>query len=220
MSELMPKIKAGNSKTTRPQRPAKKTIIQKLEKNDPLMTEFVVDTGFITHSDKVLEEMLIESCVWVDSLGGDWPYCISLLGSQGTGKTLLARAMYRYAKKHHGYFINEKLRGIKQARDIYFKPASEISTCVREGNWDQFEYLRRAWLLVIDDLGSEYDKSGFALSKMVELINSRMGKWTIITSNLELQQISQVLDPRIASRLIREGNKFVGVDTIDYALRK
>ncbi len=37
-----------------------------------------------------------------------------------------------------------------------------------------------------------------------ELLNARLGKWTVITSNLNIGQIAERLDVRISSRLMRK----------------
>ena len=66
-------------------------------------------------------------------------------------------------------------------------------------------------------LGSNYDKSGYILSRQFDLINRRMGKFTVITSNLSIDQMK---DPRIASRLIRDGNKGINCTGQDYAMRQ
>ena len=74
-------------------------------------------------------------------------------------------------------------------------------------------------LLCLDDIGAERDTTGFASEKLNGLLTQRVGRWTILTSNLNLEQIAQI-EPRIASRIVREaGNLFVELDTMDYGLR-
>lgn len=73
--------------------------------------------------------------------------------------------------------------------------------------------------LFIDDIGQVLDKTGFITSKLSSLLAQRVGKWTFLTTNLTVQQISEKLDTRIASRLIRDGSQVVEVDTEDWNLR-
>ena len=64
-----------------------------------------------------------------------------------------------------------------------------------------------------------HSHSTFAIDKLYELLNERLGKWTVLTSNLTLTQF-QEWDQRIASRLIRDGNECVETVTKDFATRQ
>jgi hypothetical protein len=89
--------------------------------------------------------------------------------------------------------------------------------------WDLPEYVAHEWLVLYDDLGAK----GFPTPKgremmndaLLRLANQRLGKWTIWTTNLTLAEIGTRVDGRIASRLIRDGNRFVTIEAGDYALR-
>lgn len=74
--------------------------------------------------------------------------------------------------------------------------------------------------LGIDDMGAEYDPSGFIKSGLDRLLNSRRGKWTVITSNLTKKEIGEKLDTRILSRLFREGGVVVESNLTDYEIRR
>lgn len=75
-------------------------------------------------------------------------------------------------------------------------------------------------LLVVDDIGAERDTTGFAAEKLNTLLGARVGKWTVITSNLYLEQLGGI-DPRISDRIIREpGNQYIELTTTSYAVRK
>lgn len=75
-------------------------------------------------------------------------------------------------------------------------------------------------LLVLDDVGAERDSTGFVSDKLSMLLGMRVGKWTVITSNLDLAGLSKI-DDRIASRIVREpGNSFIEMTTEDYGLRR
>ena len=162
--------------------------------------------------------MLEAGCKFVSEMP-ERGYMLSFLGKAGTGKTMLARAILDHAKRYHGYFINENLCGITQRREIYFRTAKKIADMVYDRDREGLEDLAKAWLLVIDDLGTGFDKSGYALSEIENLIDRRLGKYTVITSNMDLSGVANNLDPRIASRLVRDNNIVVGCDTADYAMR-
>ena len=81
------------------------------------------------------------------------------------------------------------------------------------------EYLAGDYLIVLDDLGSARERWGRVADALFRLANARLGRWTIWTSNLTHREISDSIDARLASRLIRDGNKGVRITAPDYALR-
>jgi DNA replication protein DnaC len=52
----------------------------------------------------------------------------------------------------------------------------------------------------------------------MQIFEGRRSRPTIVTSNLTLKGLADI-DARLASRLLRHGNKVIACDTIDYALR-
>lgn len=121
-----------------------------------------------------------------------------LWGGTGTGKTYLAAAILR-----------EYVKGAR--RTAYFRTVADLirdirATFDRDGGGDtEAELLDRYagyGLLVFDDLGAE-NSTDFSTSTVLNLIDRRGngGKATVITSNMTLSEISDRLDPRIASRL-------------------
>ncbi len=89
---------------------------------------------------------------------------------------------------------------------------------LRNGEHDLIEAMAEDPMCVVDDIGAE-DPTGFSKSKLDDLCNRRLGKWTVFTANLTLEQIADHLDQRIASRMVRDGNITVEVDTLDFSLR-
>ena len=78
----------------------------------------------------------------------------------------------------------------------------------------------RRWpFLVIDEVTPDNDKWGPAANALINLLSARTGRWTLLTSNLGIAEMEH-LDPRISSRLIRDGSKVVIVDTQDYSTRR
>lgn len=78
----------------------------------------------------------------------------------------------------------------------------------------------RTWpVLFLDDIGAERDSTGYAAEQLNMILGCRVGRWTIITSNLMLDQLAKI-DPRISDRMHREpGNIIVELTTTSYALR-
>lgn len=76
--------------------------------------------------------------------------------------------------------------------------------------------------LLVDDIGAEYTASdraaALSASLLYELLEARLGKWTLITSNLAP---ADMVDVRITSRLYRGYNELVDMrDAKDYCYQR
>jgi DNA replication protein DnaC len=144
------------------------------------------------------------------------PFWLSLLGRSGTGKTHCAHRLWTLRDKLDGWDRTKFTRKfiywpefVEEMRDRV-RDGLGLNNLIDMGNWP---------LLVIDDIGAENDKTGFASEKLNMLLGMRVGKWTVLTSNLNLAGLSKV-DDRISSRIVREpGNLFIELTTQDYGVR-
>lgn len=118
------------------------------------------------------------------------PTGISFLGASGSGKTHLAKAICKEFAR----------RGV----DTMWTECCAIVDEARNGDMERFEFACDAEFLALDDLGTE-TRSEFATQLVNRLIEKRINRWTVVTSNLLLRQIQSQLDVRIASRLQRLG---------------
>ena len=142
-------------------------------------------------------------------------YWLTFLGSCGVGKTHLANGILKYVRDHYAQYLNRY--GIPQFRSNLFSYWPDIADALRGGDYGRLNPLYSADFLAIDDLGAEYE-SDFINSKLQQLLNKRINKWTVITSNLSLHDFS-LKDERIASRLVRGENKVIQIDATDYYLK-
>lgn len=119
-------------------------------------------------------------------------------GNAGTGKTYLSscianRALLRGKTVYYtgAYKLFELMEGIKFGKET---EDSALSTA---------KYIYNADLLIIDDLGTEFITQ-FTGAVFFDIINSRLvsGKSTIISTNLDLQGITQLYSQRISSRIM------------------
>ena len=78
--------------------------------------------------------------------------------------------------------------------------------------------MKRWPVLFLDDIGAERDASGFAAEELNTLLGCRVDQWTLISSNKDADGLKAV-DGRIFSRLIRDKNICVGVNTQDFSER-
>ena len=172
-------------------------------KGAPVSTkELDVFSAFSTFGEAGLIQMRDASAQFLaDYKANRAPRWLSLLGTSGAGKTMLAR------------IIKQQIRG-------EFRKWATVIKWTREGDHRMFEDLaasRRC--VVIDDIGSEYG-TDYSRAKLYEFLGNREGKWTIITANLSLAQIGANLDTRIASRMLRGKSSVVDVSVTDFNLRE
>lgn len=132
---------------------------------------------------------------------GRW---LAILGKSGTGKTHLAREVFSHAKRNFSGWVDPD-RGNYQLRQFLWLDARKLAQRLRDGEWELRDRIAGAFLVVLDDIFATRDPSGFVLDELEAALNSRLGKWTVITSNLLHGQIADQ-DPRIASRLRRNGS--------------
>jgi DNA replication protein DnaC len=153
-----------------------------------------------------------------DMLANCEPRWLSMLGTSGAGKTMLAKSINRVFRKClDGTRLSESPTLVAY-RKGGFKAWVNVSTDLRNQDYEGFHRLRGDWFVVIDDIGSEHS-TDFISGKLYELLNARENKWTVITANLSLDDIEQKIDARIASRMIRHGSTVVDVNVQDFNLR-
>jgi len=190
-------------------------------KTAPICVNFALKSRFETLNDKTLVLMLEEALRYIydaktkGAKKGRW---LTYAGKSGTGKTYLATKIYNYCGRNLkcGFKITGETH---KFLDFYSITSSQLADNFRACGYD--DYANKADMLYIDDLGAEKDTTGYVKGKMCELLSRRVGKWTLITSNLSLESLGESYDNRIASRIIRDENVLVSIkDVQDYALRK
>jgi DNA replication protein DnaC len=150
---------------------------------------------------------------------------LTLIGVCGSGKTMLARQIFRAAEASNpGNMPLWSLgTGVRHERDrrprCVWLTATEFADRMLGGEWDLPEHLAADFLVAIDDVGAARDtKANHIAEALYRLCNVRLGKWTLFTSNLNLSDIAAKIDERVASRLIRDGNVVHRITAGDYAM--
>ncbi|MBR1750290.1 MAG: ATP-binding protein [Ruminococcus sp.] len=117
-----------------------------------------------------------------------------LVGSTGTGKTFLSSCIAS-ALNAKGVMVSfgTAFEQLKRCEDEHFGRASG----------DSMQTMINADLLIIDDLGSEFH-SKFSEAALYNIINSRMNmhKATVVSTNLNSQELKSIYNDRITSRLM------------------
>lgn len=161
-------------------------------------------------------------------LSGKAKHWLSLLGTSGAGKTMLAKWINSVFKQHLDWKIDwpatEKTKSPSQPRGRIIRDRGDfvswakIARLMREGEYRVLDDLCQLSFLVVDDVGAEHGTT-FIDSKLYELCSRRENKWTVFTANLSLADIESRIDARIASRMIRHGSVVVDVTVPDFNLR-
>lgn len=177
---------------------------------------------FNTCGDKQLVRMLEDAVRFCRAIElGKKPYWLSFLGTSGAGKTLLAKGIHRWVQTSR--VLHSRINGysneIEYPDEFVYWP--DLANQLQQGQG-------RAWcsdiakcrqFVVLDDIGAIKDSTGFSTNQLSVLLGQRVGKWTVITANLDMAGISSQIDTRVASRMIRDGSQVVDVKVKDYSLR-
>lgn len=160
-----------------------------------------------------------------DGAAGATPYWLTLSGVTGCGKTMLAEQTFAQARKHnpadrvsvwqsgHGVWSEWNRRPVS-----LWMTVTAFAERVR-ADFNYTERLANDYLVAIDDIGAARDQTTFIAEALYRLLNARLGKWTLLTTNFSLPEIAKTIDERVASRLIRGGNQFHEITAGDYSLR-
>lgn len=162
-----------------------------------------------------------------DIEAGVAPYWLTLTGVPGSGKTMITRQTFEEARKHvaastanhpaqFGIYDERRRRpGVRWIDETKF-----AQLMLDDRQYDLPEHLAHEWLVCFDDLGSKRDAKELLGDALFRLSNQRLGKWTLWSTNLTLDEITARIDARISSRLIRDDNRLVTIKAGDYATRK
>ncbi|MFT3950806.1 MAG: ATP-binding protein [Oscillospiraceae bacterium] len=138
-------------------------------------------------------EWVLEQCRYYAEHFTPQSDSLLMLGGTGLGKTFLSSAIAKRLLE----------RGVRVAFDSVqnFLRDIENSHFGRSDN-NTLELLLSCDLLIIDDLGAEFCTS-FSQSALYNLLNTRIneGKPTIVSTNLNLEELSGIYNERMISRL-------------------
>lgn len=156
------------------------------------------------HSEKKYMECIVEKAKRYCKKDGAIKKNLLFTGPTGTGKTFLSSCI---AKEFldSGHFV-------------LYQTATRISNIIDDAKFrheesEHGEYLsliRNCDLLIIDDLGTEYS-FGYPQSQLFDILETRMisGKRTVISTNMDLNELNQKYSPRLVSRILGNYEIFV-----------
>jgi hypothetical protein len=186
-----------------------------------------------------LDLMLTEAQRFIAEIAaGQEPRWLTLCGKSGNGKTHLAERISDWIRRfgpgmydrHHRSKIDpthqDYLAGYIYAQEG--RVLVKWGVLIEEARARDFHRYQRAckdYYKIIDDLGvNSVDREGkatpFATQTMAEVLDRRLRRWTVITSNFTRKQFADQFDVRISSRLMRGRNVIVESSARDYAIRE
>ena len=131
---------------------------------------------------------------------------LTLLGPSGVGKTHLLKQLFKDLSRQMRIKTSTGWRGAECAHII---PAVDLQDYRAPRDFARYD------LIYVEDIGAGADDragSGAVLrSRVAELLQLRSGRWTMLDANLTVEQVSERLDGRIASRLKRDGSWLVEI---------
>lgn len=140
----------------------------------------------------------------------DERYNLLLMGNPGTGKSHLCATIGR-TLKGHGFTVAFITTGslLSKIKATYNKGAGKSEE-------DIINDVKKFDLFILDDLGSEAKgKDDWSKKTLFEIVNSRIGKPTIYSSNLNDKTLPDAIGERVFSRLYNN-TKFIDMFTDDY----
>jgi chromosomal replication initiation ATPase DnaA len=161
------------------------------------------------------------------------PYALVLLGPSGTGKTTLAKLINRFFQTYMRHKVDTAISPLKPSRGYaerwlcaggFINWGTALREMLDTREWERMGAYRGDFFLVLDDIMSEHEKQReLSASKLYDILTERHDRrWLVVTANYSLNDIETKLEPRIASRLIRDRNVRIEIpaDTPDYATLK
>lgn len=169
---------------------------------------------FKTCGDPVLENMLRHAIVFAQNVRSiKQPHWLSFVGGTGTGKTLLSDIIFESVRNLPHIQSHSTL--VTGAHKIHWP---DFSAKVIRGEGYRLDQIKDANFALIDEMSIGSDKNGYERDLLWRVIYSRVGKFTVINTNMTMEGIEQ-LNARIASRMVRDCSVVVECNTQDFGLR-
>lgn len=138
-------------------------------------------------------------------------------------KNLLLHGTYGTGKSHLSISVTKKL--MEKGHKCLFLSLPKLLTKIRDTYNNEnmtedrlLEFIQRVDLLVLDDLGAE-QQTEWSNTKLFEVMDSRAGKSTIYTTNLNSKELRKQMNERNFSRLM-ENTEIIIMNGPDFRRRE
>ena len=145
------------------------------------------------------------------------PRWITFTGASGNGKTYLAKQLYRFWKAKRMFYTHPGTGATLTKTGMFIDWMKTIES-LRDKEFYWVREIAEADFVVLDEIGAENPPTAYVSAKLFDVLNRRLNKWTVITSNRSVEAWAEI-EVRISSRLVRPPNRVVHSNATDYALR-
>jgi hypothetical protein len=189
-----------------------------------------------------LSRAMLEVQKWLmDIWNNEEPRWLLLCGVSGNGKTHLAERAAAFLRRYGERCYNlqrkeldpmmgnpELIYSYQQERGIFTKWDNGLLKPAKGGEFYPLTRAEKDWYKIIDEIGSEQKERGpdgveiptaFAKGTLSSLMDGRIRKWTLATSNLLRRDFAVVYDVRVADRFARFPNVIHEIQARSFALR-
>ena len=187
---------------------------------DSLMNERLANCSFDNYmpTSPELEQAKRRVQRYATNFSKDNPVNLMLIGNYGTGKSHLAVSAVK------ALLLNGKNCLFISVPKLFTKLRSTYNKNSKDTEAELLEHLEKMDLLVLDDVGAEKSKDedeeySWAKTKMFEIVDSRIGKHTIFTTNFQIEELLKIYGERNFSRMM-ENTHVEKMNGENYRLRE
>lgn len=132
------------------------------------------------------------------------PYWLTILGPSGVGKTLALKQAFKMLARNEHLWEIPTATGSRMPQCAHIIPGEDLTDWRAAKDYGSYD------LIYVEDIGAGagIDRGAGAVttSRIAELLQYRTGRWTLLDANMSRRTIEEKIDPRIASRLKRDGS--------------
>ncbi len=154
-----------------------------------------------------------------DVIADETPYWLTILGPSGVGKTFALKQAYSFLRRNEHLWEVGTQTGSRLPQCAHIIPGEDLNDWQAPKDYGKYD------LIYVEDIGAgagtEKGAGAVTTARVAELLQYRTGRWTLLCANKSMAQVAKDLDPRIASRLLRDGSVLIELpkDVPDYNLR-
>ncbi len=132
------------------------------------------------------------------------PGLLVLAGECNSGKTHSARRIALWAQSvAMKAFEDGGGKTWKKFPSVVYLRWPEVVDSFRDNLTGSMDDMLSAGLLILDDVGAEYDPTQNATNKLCQVLNRREKEFTVITTNITVESWGEKFDIRISDRFLR-----------------
>lgn len=147
------------------------------------------------------------------------PGLLVLCGNTGTGKTHTARAISHYCTKASMTAFERGAWGTRSLPSTFYLAWPEAANQFNDKNFSAITDATENDLVTLDDVGAENDPWKICADKLCQILSRRENKFTVLTTNIQVEDWPAVFDVRISDRLWRN-SKVVNLAAVpSYVMR-